>query len=351
MNHIAIVLAFIICLMPLTVGAAPQVLESVSLESPDGTYAANVEWDDVGFIGRIKMLIFTTGEKPVYTAELPQMNPAPANLNWIDDKWVACESFFAEQGAAFCYMDASRGKAYLVEILAPQEDADWIISYTTNDAVSSDSIHSISQGQSSKFPILLRDLPEDGNAYLSPDFVVLMADAVDAYTQWRSRQKFTELKFLSEITEDPTLGCLVVADVDNNAELVYFPQGTTTTREMLALTQRKKLPDEIQQIVDGINPPTLKIAWEGIAGEFSINAVYEDKNTSQAELIRGSFAGVKDFAYAGPGVKDLVKQDSNSISDKAADSPKPKGEKPEAKKSPGAKPVKSSSKKSPSRSN
>lgn len=293
---------------------APQILESTPVVSPNAKKSANVQWDDAGFIGRIRMMVYDSSDRLKSAVELPQMKPAPANLNWINDTWVACESFVAEQGAAFFYMDVEREKGYVIEILAPEEKGDWLISFTTNDAISSDSIHTLSKGHSAIFPILMRDLPDQGLPYLTPDFAVLLSDAVDAYTQWRAKQGFKEIKFLSPLAEEASLGRLIVADLDGKAELLYFPQGTTTTREMLAVTQRKPLPDSAQKIIYGIDPPNLKVEWLGASGEFHIITSRDEGNTSTTELVNGRFEGAKDSVYAGPGINDLLKPATESKS-------------------------------------
>src|SRR5690606_5465718 len=205
----------------------------------------------------------------------------PANLTWISENWVACESFVAEQGAAFFYMDVARTRGYLMEIFAPEKDGDWLISYTTNDDVSSDSIHTISRGHSSLFPILLRDLPSEGAPYMTPDFAFLLSDAVDSFTQWRKKEKFSNLEFLTQMAENEKVGRLAVMRFDRVAEIVYFPQKTTTTREMLALTQRQKLPESVQAIIRGIDPPELRVEWIGDNGEFRINSVTDESSSTE----------------------------------------------------------------------
>lgn len=340
------------------VQAAPQLLLKVPLESPGEDYSANVEWDDAGFIGRIRMHIYTRGEKPTKTVELPQIKPLPANLIWITNEWVACESFVAERGAAFFYVHVPRGKGYMIEIFAPEAEGDWLVSYTTNDSVSSDTIGTISRGHSSLFPILLRDLPEDGLAYLSADFPYLLADAVDSFTEWRKREKFREIKFLTSIAEKPALGRLVIASTDDTAEIIYFPQGTTTTREMLALTQRQPLPDSIQRIINGIDPPALNIEWTGDVGDFHVTGKWEDGTTTKTELVTGRFEGVSDSVYSGPGIKDLLRESKTSKGGENAKNSNPKSSTSSDPKKPSSRTTKSSKssskssakKKSPSRS-
>lgn len=287
--------------------AAPQMLMEAPLESPEGTYSANVEWDAAGFIGRIRMMAWTSGDKPVAVAELPQIKPAPANLTWITENWFACESFVAEDGAAFCYMNVPRKRAYMLEIFAPDERDDWLISYTTNDSLSSDTIHTVSAGHSSLFPILLRDLPREGLGYLSADFTLLLSDAVDSFVDWRKKEGFREIQNMSKVSEDAELGRLILATVDGQAELIYFPGGTTTTREMLALTKRKALPQDVQALVKGIDPPTLTPEWTDKEGSFRIVASWEDRPSSSTEIVAGRFEGVSDAPYTGPGVSDLLK--------------------------------------------
>ncbi len=331
--------------------AAPQQLLKVPLESPDSSYSANVEWDTAGFIGRIRMLVDSPGKTSV--VELPQIKPSPANLTWITNEWVACESFVAENGAAFFYMDVLREKAYLIEIFAPDDEkSDWLISFTTNDSVSSDTIQTLSIGHSTLFPILLRNLPDEGLSYLSPDFPFLLSDAVDTFVEWRKREQFVEMKFLTDMSISPKTGCLVIASVDDVAEIVYFPQGTTTTREMLALTRRQALPGSVQKIIKGIDPPTLDIKWTDDQGQFQVLASWEDDTTTVTELVTGRFEGVSDSPYTGPGLKELISDNGGTI-EKIEDKQAGKISITDSKKKPAPKmPSKSKPKvKKPSRSN
>lgn len=297
--------------------AAPQLLLSKPLPSPDSKLAANVEWDSAGFIGRIRMMAYTNGDTPSVVAELPQIKPAPANLTWITDTWFACESFVAEDGAAFCYMNVPEKRVYMIEIFAPDGKPDWLISYTTNDPRSSSTIQTVSAEHSSLFPILLRDLPRSGMAYLSPDFAYLLSDAVDSFVQWRTKQDFREIKMVSKMAEDPDLGRLLIAEVDTRAELLYFPAGTTSTREMLALTQRKPLPENVQDLMQGIDPPVVSPEWTNKEGAFRLVAHWNDHPTSKTELAVGRFEGVKDAPYQGPGVAQLVSASPEAPADEA----------------------------------
>lgn len=299
-----ILLVFIVCVA--SVQAAPQMLLKDPLESPYGKYAANVQWDAAGYIGRIRMLVYGSGEKPIAVGELPQIKPSPANLTWISEDWFACESFVAESGASFCYMNVPRKRAYMIEIFAPKDDGDWLISYSSSAAKSNDSIQTISSGHSSLFPILLRDLPDSGLGYLSADFPILLSDAVDSFVEWRTKQGFKEMKFLSKVGENPKLGRLLIASFDEQVDMVYFPQGTTSTREMLALTKRKALPDDVQKMMNGINPPTLSIDWTDDKGGFHVLAHRDDQTTGPTELVAGRLEGISDSKYTGPGVSDLL---------------------------------------------
>ncbi len=299
--------------------AAPQMLLESPLESPEGNHAANVEWDAAGFIGRIRMKVYPPRSNTAsVTAELPQIKPAPANLTWINEDWFACESFVAEDGAAFCYMSVPRQRAYLIEIFAPKEQQDWVISYTTNDSISSDTIQTVSQGHSSLFPILLRELPREGLPYLSPDFAVLLSDGIESFTEWRKKENFREIKHMSPIAEKPELGRLIVATVDDHAEIIYFPGGTTTTREMLALTKRQALPDNIQQRIAGVDPPDLVPEWTDDSGAFRILATWPDRPTSTTEVLTGRFEGISDSPYTGPGISELIAPARSSSSSSSA---------------------------------
>src|SRR5688500_14950666 len=63
--------------------SAPKVLEPAAISSPSRKYKANVEWEDIGFIGVIRMNIFHPNGDPHFSLELPEISPSPANLMWI----------------------------------------------------------------------------------------------------------------------------------------------------------------------------------------------------------------------------------------------------------------------------
>jgi hypothetical protein len=279
------------------VWGTPKVLEPSALSSPSRRCKANVEWEDIGFIGVIRMNLYHPNGDPWFSVELPEINPSPANLMWIDDEWIGCESFLGDRGSGFFYVHVPTQRGYLVDIIAPRPDADWVLNFSTNDRISTSSIRTISRDRDSLFPILLRDLPTEGPDYFTTDFCNDVRDAVDAYTSWRKKEKIRDMEFLGEADLRTSVGVLTVATIDQVPSAVYFPAGTTTTADMLDRVRHMPLPAAAQHLLLGVDAPIPRPKWTDNKGAFVIEAVDTDTPTSVTILMNGKFDNVHDEPY------------------------------------------------------
>ncbi|MGI8908726.1 MAG: hypothetical protein ACR2IE_19820 [Candidatus Sumerlaeaceae bacterium] len=285
-------------LLPVSPAAAtPKVLEPAAIASPGRQHKANVEWEDIGFIGVIRMNLFHPNGDPHFSVELPEINPSPANLIWIDEEWIACESFIGDNGSGFFYVHVPTRRGYLIDIIAPRPDADWVFNFSTTDSVSTAAIRTVSKDRDSLFPILLRDLPTEGPDYFTTEFCNELREAVDGYTAYRKKEILRTVEFLSGVDIRTSAGAITVASFDNVPSVAYFPLGTTTTAEMLQRFQRQPLPDEAQKLLNGVGAPVPRVRWVDDRGSFRVDAVSADDPTSVIELMAARFDDVHDKPY------------------------------------------------------
>ncbi|MBX7246131.1 MAG: hypothetical protein K1X53_11585 [Candidatus Sumerlaeaceae bacterium] len=278
-------------------GAAPNRLNKEPILSPDKTYYANVEWENVGFIGILRMRVWDQHGKLLHTIELPQINPQPANLSWIDGEWVACESYIGENGSGFFYVNARSGRAYLMEIVAKAPGADWIFHFSTNDPVSSSTISCVSRGRNSIFPILLRSVPQKESEFYAKEFINQLTTAVDAYGNFRRSSRVREITFLGEADIRPDVGAIVAARVDGVPELLYFPAGADSPADMLARLKRVALPTDARIRLDQPDPPELSARW-GTGAEFTVAGVVPGAKPDSAKLyMKGRIEGANDKPF------------------------------------------------------
>ncbi len=298
-HRAATLLALLVALAVLgasTARSAPRQLLSDGVRSPDGTYSANVEWDDAGFIGLLKMRILGRDGVTRRLVQVPEINPSPANLMWLDNEWVACDSFIGDNGSGFFYVHAPTGRGYLIEIVAPKIEGDWVFAVASTDSPSTGSIGNISRGRSSLFPIQLREVPLSEKEYFTADFCRRVVDAVDAYNAFRRSQKFRQMDILSAADIRPELGAIFLAQVDGRAEAVYFPAGAATPSEMFARVRRVPLPEPIQVLADKPGGADLRVRWE-IGGGFlveSVPAPDSGETGPPRALARGKLEGISD---------------------------------------------------------
>lgn len=281
-------------------GADVARLEAKPLSSPDGTYSANVEWDNQGFMGFLRMRIYSGDGDLLLTVELPEINPNPANLLWLDEEWVACESFLGTRGSGFFYVHVPTKRGYLVDIVAPGEKSDWLLNFTSNDRISTASIETISRDQSSLFPILMRELPMDGADYFTVEFAMALRAAVDSYLIFRRENKFREMEFVGKPTIREGVGALTLANVDNHPHMIYFPANTTTTQQMLQRTRLVKLDSE------RMSTEPAMIRWKSDAGDWEIFRGSTDGMTSATVLFNGKVENAIDPPFYGPTIRHLV---------------------------------------------
>ena len=297
MNRVRVFVAVGVLLSAMHLLATPKVLEPSALASPNHHYKANVEWEDIGFIGVIRMNLYHPNGDPYFSVELPEINPSPANLIWINDDWIACESFLGDRGSGFFYVHVPTQRGYLVDIIAPRPDADWVLNFSTNDRVSTAAIRTLSQDRDSVFPILMRDLPTEGPDYFTSDFCDDLREEVEAYTAWRKQQKISVLEVLSPADIRTSSGAVVVGTVDNIPNAIYFPAGTTGTAEMLERCQRKPLPEEAQRLLTGLDAPAVRVKWTDDKGGFRVEAVDADNASSTSVLMNDKFDHVHDEPF------------------------------------------------------
>lgn len=281
--------------------AAPKRFQERALLSPDKQHAANVEWEDVGFVGIIRMKIYDGTGRLQRVAEVPEIDPEPANLVWINNEWVASESFLGERAGGFFYVHAPTGKGYLIEIVEPRPGAHWIFTIASNDAISSAAVANVSRQKTSIFPILLRNVPDSEMGFFAADFVRELTAAVDTYNEFRKQNGVTRIDLLSDSDIRDNLGGIVVAGIDGRAEVIYFPAGARTPQEMLSRVRRQVLPEDVQEMLKQPDAPELRPRWlEG--GEYVVESTtvplgMDPLATSTTVLLRSKFDGVSDKPY------------------------------------------------------
>jgi hypothetical protein len=312
---LAMAAAMLLALAPCShLVAKPQTLADKPIDSPTGEFWVNLEWEDVGFIGILRMKVFGRSGELLRTIEVPEISPDPANLSWIDNEWVGCESYLGTNGSGFFYVHAPSGRGYLVEIVASRPREDWVFSVATSDPLSSAAISTISRGRSSLFPILLRNAPENEAEYFMPDFCRQLSVAADAYNDFRRRNHIVEIEFLSDADIRSDLGAVCVASVDDHMEVLYFPAGAPTPQDMLSRAKRQRLPSSVGQLLDAPNAPEPTVRWlQG--GEYVVEGAPADGNpttTSPATMVlaRGKFEGVTDVPMPTPTPPPAAKEKS-----------------------------------------
>ena len=247
------------------------------------------------------MQVFSGAGKLLRTVEVPEINPSPANLLWLDDEWVACDSFIGHNGSGFFYVHAPTGKGYLLEIVAPSPDTDWIFSTASNDPVSSATVSNISRGRMSLFPIQLRNVPDKEAAFFSAEFVRDVTVAIETYNAYRKQRGIRHIEILSDADIKTQYGAIFVAMVDGRAEVVYFPAGTETPVEMFNRVKRYPLPQNIQLMLKQSPPPDLRARWLK-DGEFVVESFTVPAGTAplaaSTPVAKGRLENVSDKPYA-----------------------------------------------------
>lgn len=288
-------------------GALPQRLTPNPVPSPDKSLQASIEWEDVGYIGLLRIIIYDAKGQITRKVEMPEISPEPISLVWVNNEWVGSESFVGEHGGGFFYVNATNGRGYLLEIVEPRPGTDWVFTVTSNSAISTATVSNISRGQSSLFPILLRDAPRSQTDYMNPAFVTRFAHAVDVYNEFRRVNKIHEIDLISDADIRPELGAIFLGSVDDVPQVIYFPAGAPVPEALLSKVQRQKLPDDMAAKLASPDAPDVAVRWlEG--GEYVLEQkpAGEKANTSGTILLKSRFENVSDTPYVAPTVTPAV---------------------------------------------
>ncbi|MCX7625233.1 MAG: hypothetical protein N2Z21_03360 [Candidatus Sumerlaeaceae bacterium] len=216
----------------LTVKAAEQLMPQPE-PSPNGEYAANVEWESLGQVGALRMVVYAKDKRLRGTVEVPQVRPDPADLTWLNERWVMCESFLGERASGFFYVDAKELRGYLLEIFAVRSSGAWDFDVTYADRETSMSVSAISSGRSCLFPIVLGPLPETEDAYFTLEFCERFAAAVHACLDWKRKQNIESLDFIGEPALRPGIGGLSACFVGKEPAVIWFPLSSLSCTEVL----------------------------------------------------------------------------------------------------------------------
>ena len=303
------------------VEAAPRTLLPEPKPSPNGALAANVQWDEAGFVGLLSMRIFNNTGKLLRSVDVPEINPSPANLLWLDDEWVACDSFIGHNGSGFYYVHAPTGKGYLLEIVAPDPRTDWIFTAASSDSVSSASIANISRGRTSLFPILLRTVPDNEAGFFMADFVREVAVSIETYNAYRKQRGITRIEILSDADIETSHGAIFVAQVDGRAEVIYFPAGAESAVDMFNRVKRYPLPANIQSLLKESPPPDLRVKWRG-EGKFIVQsfAATQDGLTSSPKTVaQGRLENISDKSFTEKESSATLEKSNSSTDGKEED--------------------------------
>lgn len=219
-----------------TANAAEQLLPQPE-PSPTGQYAANVEWESLGQVGVLRMVIYGKDKRVRGSVEVPQVRPDPADLTWLNDKWVMCESFLGERASGFFYVDAKELKGYLLEIFAVRASGTWEFDVTYADRQTSMTVSPVSSGRCCLFPVVLGPLPETEDEYFTLAFCERFVGAVQAYREWRRKQNIETLDFVGEVALRPGTGGLIACLVNKEPSVIWFPLSSLSSEQVLKLSR------------------------------------------------------------------------------------------------------------------
>jgi hypothetical protein len=286
--------------------ARANILRETPVASPNKTHAVNVEWEDVGFLGVIRMVVTGRDAKSSFSVEVPEVNPQPASLQWLDDDWAACASFLGPKAAAFFYVHVPTRKGYLIEIFESASGQDWQFAFATNDTISSASIATFSMGRDSVFPIVLRDLPDTEDEYFSVDFAVRLHAAIEPFLAFRRKKGFRELDLLCEPAVNPHWGAVAAVTLDGKPEIIWFPAGESTTEQLLERLKQQRIPEQ-QAVL--LTPevgaaPTIRARWTQTRGEYRIEVDPPATSRRKRLVLEGRFDGVEDRPYLSRRIAD-----------------------------------------------
>ncbi len=281
----------------------PRSLYPQPVSSPDRVMSANVSWDDAGFMGRIAVKVYDSAGRQMHEIALPEIDPKPADLIWLDNVWIAVESILGEGGSGYFYVHAPTGQGCLLEMVESNPEGEWAFSICVDDGVSSASVPNASDGRKCLFPVLLPDLPTTTGDFFRPDFPPRLLNAAAAFSEFRRQAGFRKIELLAGPDIREGVGAVALLSFDDAPELVYFPVATTCPLEMFSRVRRKCLNDASLQALASLEPTELDVRW----GDRSKDAYVIRAVTGRAQdrpatttLMRGRFPGVHDEPPAPP---------------------------------------------------
>jgi hypothetical protein len=238
-------LFFVLAFVLQHIGWSAEQLLSEPEPSPDGERAANVEWESLSQVGCLRIKIYSKARQILGSVEVPQIRPDPGELEWIDNRWVVCESFLGERASAFFYVDALELRGYLLEIFALREGSDWDFDVRYVDSGTTLTVSNISRGQACLFPIVLGVVPSSEEAYFSPEFCQKFVKAVDEYRQWLRKRSISNFTLVGRADVRPGLGGIAAALSNGHPTLLWFPLGSRVPADVLATARLVPLSDTL----------------------------------------------------------------------------------------------------------
>lgn len=242
------VVAITLIFLSAVTGRGEELL-STPLLSPDGKYAANVEWQSLSQVGVLRMRLYTKDFRPVASIEVPQVRPNPGDLTWLDSRWVMCESFLGERASAFYYVDVERRSGYLLEIYALRKERPWAFDVAYADPLTSFTINNASIGRMCLFPIVLGAVPVDEESYFTVEFCQKFVQAVDAFRDWKKSHGWKQFDVLGAAAVRVGTGGLALCVKDGQPYVAYFRLGGSSPRECLQSCQLVSLPSAVQHVI------------------------------------------------------------------------------------------------------
>lgn len=269
------------------VQAAPRTLYNEPIPSPSREHFANAWWDDTGFIGRIGIRVYNTSGTLLHDVELPEIAPALTDLLWINDDWVAAESTLGEQGTGYFYVHVPTGDGFLLEMVTLRADEEWEFSFALNDSVSSAALPNAAVGRFLLFPLLVPDLPTTSTGFFRPEFPPRLAEAANAFRNFRRCSGFRELQILAGPDIHPDQGALLLVRFDEEPRLVHIPMDTTAPARMLSRVRLEPLNEAVLQALECPEDMDLQVRWnDSPSGGYVVEAVTvrEEENTPRSPL-------------------------------------------------------------------
>lgn len=283
----------------LTEGHAVDQLLPKMEPCPDGKLAANVEWETLGQVGVLRMKIFDASARSVGKVEVPQVRPEPADLTWLDNRWVMCESFMGERASGFFYVDAQSLRGYLLEIYSVKGQGSWEFDVSYSDRDSSFSVSNASIGRTCLFPIVLGPVPNREEEYFRVEFCQRFTAAVDAFRSWMQEKKWQTFDVIGQPAIREGTGGLALCSHDEKLALVYFSLRADSPQNILRTARFLPLPPEVVTRLSA-DKTNVVLSW-GEKGDFTIRRRSSKEETapanSEGEVL---YKGTVENAVDGP---------------------------------------------------